>query len=345
MDSTIAFIVPALNPGEELKRLVSDLGERRIVVVDDGSGENYIKNFSDFKNQKNVTLLTHAVNMGKGAALKTAYNYLLVHHPELKGAVTFDADGQHALKDILHLGELFKREPTKLIFGVRDFSNNKPPFRSWLGNRMTQLVFWLFVGHKMSDTQTGLRALPRKEMLAALKIPANGYDFEFDSLVQSIQRGTEIREVPIETIYEDGNKSSHFRPLRDSLQIYFVFIRFTFSSLVTTLVDNLIFILQIYLTQNLLTSICTGRFVATLTNFYLNKKLVFKNQSNSYKQFAKFALLVVIMTSISYLLINLLVEKGYMVIPAKICIEVLLFASSFVVQRFFIFGRSRIKSS
>src|SRR5512146_1147030 len=98
MPTRLAVVIPAYRPSAGLVELVRNLTEKRlpaIVVVDDGSGPEFRETFDRVAEFPTVRLLRHAINLGKGAALKTAFNFVLCEYPELTGVVTADADGQH----------------------------------------------------------------------------------------------------------------------------------------------------------------------------------------------------------------------------------------------------------
>ena len=93
-----AVLIPAYRPGEALVGLTQALRERGfapVVVVDDGSGPEYAGIFARLSAIRDVRILRHAVNLGKGAALKSGMNFILVEYPETPGVITVDADGQH----------------------------------------------------------------------------------------------------------------------------------------------------------------------------------------------------------------------------------------------------------
>src|SRR5947208_8968534 len=109
-ESKVALVIPAYRPGtvlEEVVQRVQGAPESKsigtIVVVDDGSGPEFAAIFERLETYPLVQVVRHAVNLGKGAALKTGFNYALVHSPDAVGIVTADADGQHAPADILRL--------------------------------------------------------------------------------------------------------------------------------------------------------------------------------------------------------------------------------------------------
>src|SRR5437868_7587760 len=179
-----------------------------------------------------VNVLRNAVNLGKGAALKYGINYILTEGSKAIGIVTADADGQHAVLDIKRVGEMLRANPRAFVLGSREFGE-KVPLRSKLGNSVSRVLYRLLLGLKLKDTQTGLRGMPLLLARNALSIHSNRYEFETEQLALSSSLGIEIVEIPIQTIYEDDNSSSHFDPFLDSLRIYFVVLRYTLSSILT----------------------------------------------------------------------------------------------------------------
>jgi hypothetical protein len=152
------------------------------------------------------------------------------------GAVTADADGQHLPHDILTLCEQLINDSTSLWLGARQF-DGYVPLRSKFGNYLTRKIFGFFVGQTITDTQTGLRAIPKDLMRKIMRIQSNGYEYELEMLIAAQQKQFPLRELPIKTIYELGNTSSHFNPLIDSFKIYFVFVRFSAVSITSALLD------------------------------------------------------------------------------------------------------------
>lgn len=224
----ITVIIPSLNPDEKLQNTVNGLlsvGFTDIVCVNDGSREDCLGFFPE--ESANVTRLTHEVNRGKGAALKTAFAYLLQSRPSSIGAVTVDGDGQHAAKDVLRCVEQMVADKEKIILGCRDFSEPHVPKRSRYGNRITSGVFKLLCGMKLSDTQTGLRAFPAKYYADMLEISGDRFEYETNMLLEMKARKIPYGEVKIETVYIEENKTSHFRPFKDSYRIYSLILKFT----------------------------------------------------------------------------------------------------------------------
>lgn len=170
----IGIIMPAYQPDEKAIRVIEELVQVHtgpIIVVDDGSDASYVFNKLDTFRQ--VTILRHAVNQGKGRALKTAFHYIYNEHPELRGVVTIDADGQHLTKDIMNIIHSLNESDDALILGSRDFSHKNVPLRSRFGNQCTKIIYRIMTRTRLSDTQTGLRGIPTKYLPQLLSIEEN----------------------------------------------------------------------------------------------------------------------------------------------------------------------------
>ncbi len=239
----IGIIIPALNPDSKLLNLISELkanGFRDIIIINDGSRADTEPIFHEAQ-KEGVTVLRHAVNQGKGRALKTAFNYFLQNHADCAGVVTVDADGQHRIKDILSCAGALLENPDRLIIGCRDFSDKNVPFRSRFGNICTRKMMRILCGITLSDTQTGLRGISIDDMPLLLSIPGERFEYETQMLLTAKDRGIEFVEVPIETVYIKNNESSHFNPLTDSFKIYKLFLKYCISSLSCFAIDILLF--------------------------------------------------------------------------------------------------------
>jgi len=338
----IVIAIPSYQPGKPLLDLLRDLRDNTdspIVVVDDGSRQDCWEIFEEAALVDGVRVLRHAVNLGKGAALKTAFNHALCEWPGADGVVTADADGQHLAEDILAVAERLEAERDALVLGARQFGGGVP-LRSQLGNRLTKGVMRIVAGQHLNDTQTGLRGVPRILLPYMLRIVANGYDFELDMLLVCKHRDIRIVEEPVQTVYIAGNRSSHFNPLTDSLKIYFTLLRFSIVSIITTAIDNSVFF---FLTHPLGWVVwhaqVAARLAALLFNYRAARRAVFLKEKGSPLTFFKFLALVVCSGTLSYTLMMALRDHAHFALmPAKLTAETLLFFVNFLVQRDFIFA-------
>jgi glycosyltransferase involved in cell wall biosynthesis len=333
-------LIPAYNPGRELIDIVRALADSEIaavIVVNDGSKPECDPIFGELRELKKVTLLRHAVNLGKGAALKTGLNWAYCAFPEHIGVVTLDADGQHLLPDVINVANLLHEHPDSLVVGSRAFDKDVPA-RSKIGNNLTRILYRLLMGQKLTDTQSGLRGIPLDFIPRLLRIDANGYEYELDMLLSCKYTGRPIIEQPISTVYIEDNKSSHFNPLIDSMKIYFVLFRFSLASLLSALIDNTVFVIVYSNTSSIFAGQATARLIATLYNYTAVRKIVFYSSESKAKTFPRYLMLVCMSGAVSYLLIKIItMYTPLSVIAAKIMVESVVFLANFAIQRDFIF--------
>lgn len=339
----ICILIPAYNPNESLVSLVKEIlekGFRNIYIVNDGSKEECQPIFDKIGEEHPgvVHLVTHEVNQGKGAALKTGFSVILKREESCQFIITVDADGQHLPCDVENLARKALSTHPHLLLGVRTFSESTP-FRSRVGNEVTKVLFRLCYGFPVDDTQTGLRCLSRSFAKEAIKLKGEGYQYELEMLIYAIKKKWMINQIPITTVYEPGNPTSHFNPIFDSLKIYLVLFRFAFISLLTAILDNVLFALFLKMTNVVFGSLVLARICAGLFNFKMNRRFTFHSEGDLKNELAKYFLVLLLLMTVSYgLITSLVVVLGINVVPAKIFCEVILFALSFSVQKVIVFS-------
>ncbi len=328
-------LIPAYQPDEKLVQLVAKLRDKDItvVVVDDGGGADYAPIFEQVS-QTGAYVLYHTENKGKGAALKTGIAYLK-KQAHVKGIVTADADGQHTPNDICLVMDTMTKHPDVLVIGARAFSGNVPA-RSRFGNTLTRGIFRLATGLKVTDTQTGLRGLPRKLFAELTVLEGDRYEYEMNMLLNMERWGIKYMEVPIETVYIEDNKSSHFHPLRDSWLIYGKILKFLTSSLASFVVDYGIFLLlsAVFKLDYWLCYVL-ARAVSSFVNYMINRHIVFAN-GRKYSVFKYYLLALTIMV-LGSTGVDLLTVVGVSGLLSKFMVDVPLFFVSYTVQRKYIF--------
>ena len=333
----IGLVVPALDPPHGFSELIAKLIDQvsgPIVVVNDGSRSSDA--FADLEVLSNVTVLNHADNLGKGEALKTAFRHLL-DDPTVTAVATVDADGQHLVEDVVRVCDIASQRPDSLILGIRTFDTDVP-LRSVFGNRLTSFLLNSLYGQRFKDSQTGLRVLPRSLAGRCLEISTSRYGFELEMLL--LAKDMEIVEVTITTVYLDDNRSSHFRPVRDSLGVYLVFLRFSMISLTSFGIDIVMFTILHYFSGAIFFSTYAARFSSGLVNFLTNRRYVFRAESRApiWRHLTGYVLLAVGIATASAFLVKTL-STSFNGAPAlfKIAIDPCLFFISFAVQRYVIF--------
>lgn len=351
-----SVILPSFNPDEKLVDTVTGLvkeGFQDIVVVDDGSFAEHKKYFEAVNAFDGVEILTHEENQGKGRAMKTAFAYIVENRRGISGVATVDGDGQHLPKDVRRCIELMEQEKDKVILGVRDFSGADIPFRSRFGNNLTRIVLRVACGVKISDTQTGLRAIPFQYLPFMLQIDGDRYEYETNQLLCMKKQNIAMRELAIDTVYKENNNSSHFHPIRDSLKIYEVIFKFITSSLCSSFVDILLFTVinlllaetLVYARLRLFLATAGARVVSSLINYFMNKKVVFRSEESVAYSLPRYYLLCVCQAVLSYGLVYLFADllfqlKGSLLETlVKLVVDVCLFFISFRIQHKWVFQK------
>lgn len=344
----IAVVIPSLNPDDKLLAVVEGLisyGFNDLIVVNDGSAADKIRYFELVAALPGCTVLSHDVNRGKGRALKTAFSYILEHRADCVGVVTVDGDNQHHPDDVAAVATALINDGSALILGVRDFSQPEVPARSRFGNRLSALVFWLLCRRKISDTQTGLRGIPRLLLPGLLTLSGERFDFETNMLLYLHKNRIPMHEIGIRTIYLEENASSHFHAIFDSLSILRLVLAFAFSSVVSAALDVGCYGLAITLfhalplRERVLAATIVARAISSAVNFWLNRRAVFGSDSALSRALPRYYLLCVCQLFCSWAGVwGLTLIIGGSSMLAKIIVDTLLFFISFNIQRHWVFS-------
>ena len=266
-----------------------------------------------------------------------------------------DGDNQHHPEDTRACA-LHMLETGNVVLGCRDFGLPHVPARSRFGNKFTSGVFKVFVGMTLSDTQTGLRAIPTQDVKAFTQVSGDRFEYETNMLLAMKEKSIPYREVKIRTVYIEENKSSHFRAVRDSWRIYKLilahFFRYSISAIVSAAVDTGLYALLSAVLNPVLSgvaltaaSVVVARAVSSLCNFFMNKKLVFRSDVHTGK-----AMLRYYMIAIPNMLLQLLFSQGVYAlfnIPDSatflrsviyVAVMCVLFVMTFVLQQRWVFS-------
>ena len=236
MHARYIALIPAYEPDGRMLEAAASLGKEgfEVVVVDDGSSPECSGLFEQAaerlpgKGSHGAEILIHEENRGKGAALKTGLEYIQKFMTERDHErdciiVTVDADGQHLPGDAAKVARAAAASPGTLVLGSRDLGNSDKhavPLRSRAGNAITRKVFSMVTGASIYDTQTGLRAFTADLIPWMLAVDGERYEYELNVLMDGVRRGIPVTETVIETVYHEGNASSHFNTVKDSFRIY-----------------------------------------------------------------------------------------------------------------------------
>ncbi len=359
-----AVIIPAYKPDKRLPPYVAQLKEAgvgKIVIVDDGSGEDFKPLFASIPQDDVVHIISYLPNAGKGVALKRGMQYLLDECPEQAFIITADSDGQHTVKDVLRMAASMAENSDGLLLGSRDFDQPDVPFKSRNGNKITATVFRLLYGVWVRDTQTGLRGFARELLPTMIAVKGDRYEYEMNVLIECAHQKIAMRPLTIQTVYENNNEGSHFRAVRDSVRIYSVilagFFRFISISLSSSVVDYLIFLLMnsmlekipaltqdwkllfLYMVPHIAIATAGSRILSGIFNFVANRKFVFRDKSSATKSLPRYvAVFFLIMFLSAAIISGLHTCFGWNENLTKIPVDVLLFFLSYTLQQRWVFG-------
>lgn len=349
----ILVIIPSLDPDDKLLTVIKGVQEKGfsdILLVDDGSCPEKQHYFETAQAELGCSLVHHPKNFGKGKALKTAFKWMLDNRPDAIGCVTIDGDNQHHPDDIAACVEVMqKQEKDALILGVRDFNADNVPPKSKFGNKCTSFVFRAFCGLKVSDTQTGLRVFPRSILPKMLEISGDRFEYETNMLLSCKSSGIPLIEQTIRTIYINDNETTHFHPIKDSIRVYGIIIKFFLSSVLSFLIDYGLFNLFYYLFRQsvgfakhaLFFATVVSRSISSLFNFTVNRKAVFRSKAPLPMTMIRYYILCVLQMMTSFLLVRLFSSifgaKSLTVAVIKLLVDVFLYFISFRIQQAWVF--------
>ena len=274
-------LIPSYKPDIQLVKIVSQLNTHfKVLVVNDGSGEEYTPIFEQVKAFADV--VSHEKNKGKGSALKTGIAYIKQNYPDCKYFITADSDGQHKVEDIIRVSQKLE-QGEKIVLSTRLLSKDIP-FRSKFGNSLSRFIYTMLTGHYFIDNQSGLRGFSIDQADWLLTVKGNHYDYELNVLYHADRQGIPIGVLEIEAIYLDGNSSSHFNPVKDTLRIYRQLFKAAMGSLISLVfLQALIFALSFTIGYDYFFVTITSAgilsvvFNAIITNLFVLKNITCKD--------------------------------------------------------------------
>ena len=340
-------LIPAYQPDARLPRLILELHRAdpstKIVVVDDGSGQKFSDIF-EASATAGAHVISYEHNRGKGYALREGFTWIRdVAGDSPECVVTADADGQHTLNDIFRVGRRCT-DTGKSVLGVREFVGHVPA-RSRIGNTATSALFWLATGWKLKDTQTGLRAFPVALLPALLEVQGDRYEYELRVLLHLAKFRHPVTQIPIETIYEAGNPTSHFHPLQDSARIWAPLLKFAASSGVATIIDYVLVLVLNALTGALFFPVIAARLVSASVNFAMNRRVFEATGVPLRRSALRYAALAVAVVAGSYTMLAVLTGIGMPLWIAKIIADTTMYLVSYSAQSRYVFAPAQEQSA
>jgi glycosyltransferase involved in cell wall biosynthesis len=211
----IAALIPAFNAASLLEPVVRGALEQieTVVIIDDGSADGT----ADVAARAGATVLKHVVNRGKGAALKTGFQWACEHG--FDGVVTLDADGQHLPREIPKFIDCHAKTGGDLIIGGRAHLFGQMLPRRRLANRFSAWSIAFASGTNITDSQSGYRYYSTR-LLREMKLRSDGFAMESEVIVRAGRGGFKVLTTPIDLGFVDGESTSHYKPLKDTMRIF-----------------------------------------------------------------------------------------------------------------------------
>jgi glycosyltransferase involved in cell wall biosynthesis len=213
----LAALIPTFNNGRTIRDVVERTLEqlRDVWVINDGSTDGTREALSSFGER--IRILEHPRNLGKGRALRTGFDGL--HKAGFTHAVTLDSDGQHSPEDLPLFLEAASKAPEAILVGQRDMKGAGVPWRSRFGLWFSNRTLKSLAGVRLGDSQCGFRCYPLAAV-STLDLRGERYDLELEILLRASWSGVRLEPVPVQVTYDPfGGRVTHFRPVRDFLQI------------------------------------------------------------------------------------------------------------------------------
>jgi len=192
------------------------------IVVNDGSSDETKRVASE----NGAQLLEHPLNLGKGAALRTGFQYILQKGYQV--VITLDADGQHDPSEIPSLLKIFQSVNPDILIASRSAEFGKMTFLRRFWNRLGVKAVARLCHSDITDSQSGFRLI-RTEVLKAVDLSTSRFETELELLIKACKKGFGVLSVPIKTQKVDGTGSSHFRPVIDTWLVCKIFLRNLFE--------------------------------------------------------------------------------------------------------------------
>ena len=212
------LVIPAFNEASVIGDVIADVRSvfDHVVCVDDGSKDGT----GDVALRAGAHLVRHPVNLGQGAAIQTGIEYAR-RQPGAQVFATFDADGQHRLKDVVAMIDRLSTEDVDLVVGTRfaEPSASKPPLVKRVILRVAAALSPSSRQLGLTDAHNGLRVF-NKTVADQIDITMSGMSHASEFIALAVENGWRVAEEPVEILYTDYSKSKG-QPLLNGVNIIF----------------------------------------------------------------------------------------------------------------------------
>ncbi|NQY31000.1 MAG: glycosyltransferase, partial [Flavobacteriaceae bacterium] len=208
-------LIPTYNNERTLNRVIDGVLKytEHIIIINDGATDSTSEILKSYPNLEQIHF---PKNKGKGVALREGFKK--AHELGYAYAITIDSDGQHYPEDIAVFITAIEKSPNSLLIGDRNMDQEGIPKKSSFGNNFSNFWYTFETGVKLTDTQSGYRLYPL-EKLADLNYYTTKFEFEIEVIVRASWKGITVKNVPIQVLYDESERVTHFRPIKDFTRI------------------------------------------------------------------------------------------------------------------------------
>jgi uncharacterized protein (DUF2062 family) len=225
-EPAICVVIPVFNHGLTVGRIVREAKEYfPVIVVNDGSTDDTGKILAG---ESGVTIIALPRNQGKGAALRAGF--ARAEECGFTHAITMDADGQHATRELPFFAAASRERPEAFVIGARNLAKENAPIGRRLSNALSTFWFKVETGVKLTDTQCGYRGYPLKT-INRLRVNTQRYAYELEVMVKAAWAGIPLLAQTVSADYAAAtSRLSHFHPVRDMARLSLLHSRLSIQS-------------------------------------------------------------------------------------------------------------------
>lgn len=339
----IVIFIPTSGPNEHIEPFIQELKMRHFnqIVLMAPEEENNRAFFETIRQQEEVEIVHQEAEK---SSVETGLETIQADYPKGEATIIADAVGRYSAEDVEIVARALAAAPKELILGVRQYTPKQEPKEDSFFNRTLQRLLDFLEKRTIQETPTSLRALSMEHLKAIVNDPVDALEQSENMLVTAKQLGIPLKPVTIYTESIETEAKSTIDRLIELAHIYQEFIKFTASSLFSTVVDLGLFAIFVFLLRGLfpfayiMYSTIIARIVSIIVNYTINNKLVFKRKNEKRGSFIRYVSLAIAEMLASGAIVTFIVNYF---IPfetlTKILVDSALFFVGYLIQRKFVF--------